>query len=59
VFNLDLALLKTILAGPDCVSRAKEILNDLWISEKIMERREALRTAQIEIRSRYPLQKKQ
>ena len=59
VFNLDLVMLKKLLVGSDCVSRAKEILSDLWISEKIMERRDALRTAQIEIRSRYPLQKAQ
>ncbi|MAD61513.1 MAG: hypothetical protein CMH49_08390 [Myxococcales bacterium] len=55
LFALDLEVLKNILAGPDCVQRAKEILSDLWISEKIMERREALKIAEKEVRARWPL----
>lgn len=55
VFNLDLEVLKIHLKGSQCVARAKEILSDLWISEKIIARREALSTARIEIRARYPL----
>ena len=59
LFSLDLQMLKTLLQGPRCVERAKEVLSDLWISEKIMERREALSTAEKEVRARWPLQKKQ
>ena len=49
VFSLDLEQAETILSGVKCVERAKTLLNDLWISESILERREALKKASIEL----------
>ena len=57
LFSLDLKILQDMLRGPICVERAKEVLSDLWISEKIMERREALKIAEKEVRARWPLSK--
>ena len=57
LFSLDLKILQDMLKGPICVERAKEVLSDLWISEKIMERREALKIAEKEVRARWPLSK--
>ena len=49
VFSLDLKQAEKTLSGVKCVERAKVILNDLWISESILERREALKEASIEL----------
>lgn len=40
---------KQRLVGPRCIDEAKRLLSDLWISESILERREALKVASIEL----------
>jgi hypothetical protein len=58
LFHLNLKLLDQSLKGAPCVTRAKEILSDVWISEKILERRESLKIAEVEVRARFPLPKR-
>ena len=55
VFPLRLEQLNQSLQGVQCVTQAKSILSDLWISESILKRRELLKVAEVEIRARYPL----
>ena len=55
VFPLILDQLDRTLQGSRCVTQAKNILSDLWISETIVNRRELLKVAEIEIRARHPL----
>lgn len=57
LFHLNLKLLDQSLKGSQCVTRGKEILSDVWISEKILERRESLKIAEVEVRARFPLPK--
>ena len=47
--SIDRERVNRILQGPRCVDEAKRLINDLWISESILERREALRVASIKM----------
>ena len=51
-FSLNEAEVKQRLSGPRCVEEAKRILSDLWISESILKRREALRVASIKVNAK-------
>ena len=50
--TLDLNLLRSTLSGATCVAQARDLLDDVWISEKTTERRSQLRDAALELRAR-------
>ena len=51
---LDLKLLSSTLSGATCVAQARDLLDDVWISDKTTARRAQLRDAALELRARSP-----
>ncbi len=47
---LDPTYVKQTLQGADCVSRARDVLENIWISDDTVERREKLRQAALDLR---------
>ena len=50
--KLNVEVLQSTLKGPTCLAQAKDFLDDLWIADETTKRRERLRNASLEMRSR-------
>jgi hypothetical protein len=50
--KLNIEVLQSTLKGPTCLTQARDFLDDLWIADETTKRREKLRNASLEMRSR-------